>query len=351
MVDEGTVCRMKMKVSVIIPVYNVEKYLSKCLESVMRQTLRELEIICVNDGSTDGSGKILKSYQTLDCRIVVISKRNGGLSSARNTGLSKAGGEYVYFLDADDWLAEDALRILYQAAKKQDLDVLYFAGKTVWETQKLKKSHKKLEQDCSRNGLNLPLMTGSQMLVELTAQKKYLVSVCLQFIKRSFLMEKGIAFYEGILHEDNLFTFQVIINAARVRCLGNPLFFRRIRTNSIMTERPDARNCRGYYICYYEVLKYVLLHQKDCSYELQQAQMLVLDELLCSIIRVYKILPREQKAQVMVGHGPVSFHVLDKLVLPSGKLRRLVRNFRENGGMDTAWKILQRIYTCLRLGS
>jgi len=103
-------------VSVIIPVYNVEKYLPKCLDSVWKQTYRNWEAFCVNDGSTDGSLKILEKYAAADVRFKVINQKNGGVSSARNAGLDKAAGEYVYFMDSDDfispWLLETAVEII-----------------------------------------------------------------------------------------------------------------------------------------------------------------------------------------------------------------------------------------------
>ena len=94
---------MEPKVSVIIPVYNVEKYLDECLISVINQSYRNLEIIIVNDGSTDGSGKKCEGYKKIDSRISVFHKQNGGLSDARNYGLSRSHGEYVFFLDSDDF--------------------------------------------------------------------------------------------------------------------------------------------------------------------------------------------------------------------------------------------------------
>ena len=92
------------KVSLIVPVYNVEKYLGKCLESCRNQTLNDLEIICVDDGSTDSSGRILDEFAAEDSRVIVIHKENGGVSSARNAGLKAANGELIMFLDADDFL-------------------------------------------------------------------------------------------------------------------------------------------------------------------------------------------------------------------------------------------------------
>ena len=101
-----------MLFSIIIPVYNVERYLRDCLNSVLGQTCHEWEAICVNDGSTDGSKFILEEYAAEDPRIKVITKNNGGLSSARNVGLERAEGDYILFLDSDDWLEGRALEIL-----------------------------------------------------------------------------------------------------------------------------------------------------------------------------------------------------------------------------------------------
>ena len=111
-------------VSVLIPVYNTEAYLRKCLDSITNQTLQDLEIICVDDGSTDGSADILQEYRRRDSRIRIVTKRNGGLPSARNAGLDAASGEYVGFVDSDDWIEPDMFRRLYEAAKEKDCDVV-----------------------------------------------------------------------------------------------------------------------------------------------------------------------------------------------------------------------------------
>mgnify|MGYP001516330436 CR=1 FL=1 len=94
----------EIKVSVIVPVYNVKKYLAKCLDSIIAQTLKDIEIICVNDGSTDGSDKVLEEYKKKDARIQVVNRKNGGLSAARNTGMPYAKGKYIGFVDSDDYI-------------------------------------------------------------------------------------------------------------------------------------------------------------------------------------------------------------------------------------------------------
>lgn len=114
-----------VKVSVIVPVYNVEKYLKKCLESIVNQTLSDIEVICVNDGSTDNSLAILKSYEKNDDRFKIISQENGGLGYSRNVGLKYCEGEYIFFLDSDDYIREDALEKLYENAKSNDSDLVF----------------------------------------------------------------------------------------------------------------------------------------------------------------------------------------------------------------------------------
>ena len=111
------------KVSIVIPIYNVEKYLRQCLDSVINQTLKDIEIICVNDGSPDRCEDILKDYAMLDRRIKVINKVNGGLSSARNAALPVAQGEYVFFLDSDDWLSLDCIENLVKDMLRSKADI------------------------------------------------------------------------------------------------------------------------------------------------------------------------------------------------------------------------------------
>ena len=123
------------KVSVIIPVYNVEQYLHECLDSVINQTLKEIEIICVDDGSTDSSLEILKEYAAKDNRITVIAQENLHAGVARNAGLTVAKGEYVHFLDSDDWVDLDTYEKLYNIIKKQNVNLIKFKSYT-YDSQK-----------------------------------------------------------------------------------------------------------------------------------------------------------------------------------------------------------------------
>ena len=119
---------MQSKISVIVPVYNAEQYLRECLESLVNQTLEDLEIICVNDGSTDSSPKILEEYASKDSRIKIFHQENQGVSAARNLGISKVQGEYLVFVDSDDWIELNALEILYKTIDKRKSDILLFSN-------------------------------------------------------------------------------------------------------------------------------------------------------------------------------------------------------------------------------
>ncbi|MEI0566106.1 glycosyltransferase family 2 protein [Brachyspira pulli] len=111
-------------VSIIIPVYNVSKYLRACLDSVINQTYKDLEIICINDGSTDDSLEILKEYSNKDNRIIIIDKKNAGVSAARNDGIEKSSGEYLFFMDSDDYIDNDFIEVFYNNAKKNNSDLV-----------------------------------------------------------------------------------------------------------------------------------------------------------------------------------------------------------------------------------
>ena len=121
-------------VSIIIPVYNVSKYLRTCLDSVINQTYKDLEIICINDGSTDDSLEILKEYSIKDNRIIIIDKKNAGVSAARNDGIEKSSGEYVFCMDSDDYIDNDFIEVFYNNAKKNNSDLVVLS--TFWNLDK-----------------------------------------------------------------------------------------------------------------------------------------------------------------------------------------------------------------------
>lgn len=167
----------KIKISIIIPVYNAELYLPQCLDSVTRQTFTDFECICINDGSTDSSLNILKNHSETDKRFKIISQQNSGVSQARNTGIKTACGNYIVFADPDDWLSENYLEVLYDTIEKYGCDVI--ASENFFYYEKTKKKYIK----------RLPEKFYGKKLKS-TDSKKQLIPVLGQNIQCRFLKSK-----------------------------------------------------------------------------------------------------------------------------------------------------------------
>jgi glycosyltransferase involved in cell wall biosynthesis len=215
-----------VKISAIVPVYNVEEYLGECLDSLINQTFEDIEIICVNDGSTDSSPEILDEYQNMDSRIRIISQENRGLSGARNTGMEHARGEYIYFIDSDDYLERDALEELYSISQQKNSDLIIF---------KLVNFDEEGNRDYDYS--NMPFLSDIQK--DVFSHQDFRdnlfnvdVTVYTKFYKRELIENE--MFAEGLIFEDNAFYFDYILDAERIyfhdRCLIN----RRIRSDSII---------------------------------------------------------------------------------------------------------------------
>lgn len=215
------------RITVVIPVYNVEKYLKECLDSVLNQTFPDWEAVCVNDGSTDGSAAILDEYASKDGRFKIITQANGGLSSARNTGIKAAKGDYVLFLDSDDWLEPNALETISENLEGEDM--LCFSGCRYFEETKSFNPPDELLEKVYESGMDY--------YNENALQHRDFAFVCvvLRAYKRTFLIENGLRFKEGIFHEDNLFTPLTCFYAGKVRVFNECLYDYRVRFNSITT--------------------------------------------------------------------------------------------------------------------
>ena len=249
------ILRNQPKVSVIIPVFNVEEYLQECLESVLQQSLQDIEIICVNDGSTDNSRIILEKFAEADKRILVINQENKGLSAARNVGLRCAKGKYIYFLDSDDYLATDALELLSSDMNARNLDLLLFNAKVFSEKGV---EEKRVQDDISyfKRTHEYPFIyKGEDLMRMLWENREYIAPVFLQMVRRDFLNKHDIRFYENIIHEDEIYTLQVMFSAKKTGYLHKILYHRRVRPNSIMTSKISLYNVVGRFIATKEIIK------------------------------------------------------------------------------------------------
>lgn len=200
-----------IKVSIIVPVYNVEKFLPQCMDSLINQSLHEIEIICVNDGSTDKSLNILNRYAKQDKRIKILSQQNMGLSGARNTGLSFATGEYICFVDSDDWIDIDYCEKLYKKAKKENADIvrgiIYNEYPDRTENHEFNKTIKEFSNK------KIPLGINDHCVVAWDG-----------IYKRQFLMDNHINFIFGLVHEDIPFTAKTTFYANKIIPCDNTFY-------------------------------------------------------------------------------------------------------------------------------
>ena len=219
-----------VKVSVIVPVYNVERYLGECLESIINQSLRDIEIVCVNDGSTDDSLSILESYAELDDRIRIISQENQGAGVSRNIGLDNINGDYVYFMDSDDFLELYALEELYNIAIEKSLDFVVF--KLINLNDETNEFFTTLYYEMSEIGdLVEDNVFNHNDLGDLIF--KFPVSPVNKLYNRDFINRIDARFPEGLIFEDNVFFWEVLFNAERIYFAQKYFYNRRRHVKSI----------------------------------------------------------------------------------------------------------------------
>lgn len=243
-----------IKVSVILPVYNVAPYLDETFTSLLSQTLQEIEIIAVNDGSKDNSEEIIKKYAQQDARISYLSQENQGQSAARNLALQHAKGEYIYMMDSDDVLADpDALRICYEYAEQQKADFIFFDGDTLQEegASPLTWDYRRTEDLEERKAYN-----GEKLLSEVLDKWKHNCVVWLLLIKHGYLKQIGLDFYPGIIHEDELFTTKLTLQSDKIYCLKKNLVKHRVRSASTMGKHYSKKNMNCYLTVIDELLKW-----------------------------------------------------------------------------------------------
>ena len=239
-------------ISVIIPIYNVEKYLSDCIDSVLNQTYSNLEIILVDDGSTDNSGKICDSYEKKYSNIKTVHKKNAGLGYARNTGLEHATGDYVMFLDSDDYLDNDCLAILMKYMIDNSLDLVKSGLKRVTDSQKIiyKSNYDdKLYVDLDIKNELLPKTIGSSP----NKSDSIDMSVCGSIYKLNIIKNNKLKFYSerDVLSEDLLFNIEYLILCDRCMTISYIGYNYRYNLNSLTTKYRRDR---------FEKVKYLYNH-------------------------------------------------------------------------------------------
>ena len=219
---------MEKLLSVIIPVYKVEKYISKCIESVIDQTYKNLEIIIVDDGSPDNSGEICEKYARKDSRIQVIHQENQGLSGARNRGLDRATGDYITFVDSDDWIHPNMYEIMMKQFGDSQIEIVVCDYQEVLEGQEPAKVD---ICKCSKTIMTEKELDNGYLMFE---KKTRFVVAWNKIYKRSFFDD--IRYPVGKIHEDAFTTYKLLNKAKGVLYIDIPLYYYVIRETSIMGE-------------------------------------------------------------------------------------------------------------------
>lgn len=241
-----------VSISIIIPAYNIERYIRRCLESVAVQDYGHFEVIVINDGSTDGTERIIKEFISDKPNFILKSQDNMGLSGARNTGIDLCTNEYIMFLDGDDELGRGALSEMAYEIESNKLDAVFFDAVYLNEDGKIIPD---ISASYNRPDVSACVQSGEELFTELMKKHRMLVCACFYAFKRDILDGIKLRFYPGIIHEDCLFTPWLMFACNRVKHL-NRLFYRYYNnSNSIMTSKNDHKEAENYGIVVNELVK------------------------------------------------------------------------------------------------
>ncbi|MBE6382570.1 MAG: glycosyltransferase [Lentisphaerae bacterium] len=250
---------MMPKISVIIPVYNVEKYLGECLDSILGQTLKDIEVICVDDGSTDGSPRILSDYAAKDARVRLFSSPHAGAFRAREVGVNAASGEFIHFMDADDMLASNAFEQLCTACERENLDQIIFASSVFCEDDvpadlrawagRMVRYYSISPACCGK------VMGGMDLMRTLFENDCYHVSPPLRLIRATVVRDRDYPFPDATTRADNYFTTLSLYYSGRAMAISDRFYRRRVRNGSITSAdgafRRHSRNILAVLIALY----------------------------------------------------------------------------------------------------
>lgn len=253
-----------MKISVIVPIYNVERYLRKCIDSLIEQVKNEydLEILLVDDGSTDNSGKICDEYASKKTYISVFHKKNGGLSDARNYGIYKSNGDFLIFIDSDDYVSNNFFEKIINKINK-DIDIVFWDAKYVDDDNeeitniKYPMKHVVLNENY--------IYTGKKIFDDTFSRSKELpTAVWLGAYRKDFILGNTLFFEKGLLHEDEMWSFKTIYEAKNVVYISDDLYCYRIRKNSIMRDsEKDRKHIESYIYIYNSLIEYFCYKEVD----------------------------------------------------------------------------------------
>jgi len=304
------------RVSVIIPVFNTEDYVDECLESVLGQSLEDIEVICVNDGSSDGTPQRLDHWESRDERVRLVTQANAGPGAARNVGLEMAVGEYLCFVDDDDILLPGALQELVDRAAASNLDVLYYDASPFCSDADLEADFRWFEAYYRRSRVYEGVMPGSELMGQMVKNSDYRTTAWSMLVRNDYCRSIGLRFPEGILHEDNVFSFLCGIQARRAEYLPKVLYHRRIRRNSIMTMAKVEAHFAGLFHASAEMLRFMTHNELD-------RQTMQMGSVLCArvyrqAVAVYGEIPADLTARVVDEGTTAEAMALGRIIIRDG---------------------------------
>ena len=294
-------------ISVIVPVYNVEKYLDRCVKSILSQSFSDFELLLVDDGSPDRCGEMCDEYAKGDSRIKAFHKRNGGLSDARNFGIEKALGEYLMFVDSDDYIHEQMLETLHRLITENDADLAVCSAMDVFEGKEVTQVREIREFTLNKTESYKYMLRGDG-----------LPSACNKLYKRQTVGE--VRFPVGMLYEDGFFTPQILKRVEKTAVTSRPMYYYFRRGDSITTKpfrKGDLDVIEAYDICVRQVRELCPEALPFAEFRYRNAYFNVLDKMLmrddCKSIPEYKTTVKYLKS-----------HTLDIIRDPGfGKMRKI----------------------------
>lgn len=338
-----------IKVSVVMPVYNASATLGDAVKSVLGQSLIEFELICIDDGSTDNSCEIINNLFE-DGRIRLIRNKHAGASSARNSGINKSRGKYIYFMDSDDILEPDALEKCLKAAEKNNLDLVSFNAETFYDESSLRKKFLGFERAYQRKLPDKTILGGEELFNLQIKIGGYSCCPWLLFSRRDFILRNKIFYKDGITYEDNLFTLEVYLKAHRCMHLNENLYKRRVRYGSSMTKEITQFNLFSYYKVFLGLLE---LSHLSSSVETDRNIQTLVAQVASTIVRQYKGIKNKDFSTYFTDSD---IYLIKKL--EQGKIfqtnplisRRLMGNvtktlhyWKENGTSETIKKVMEKL--------
>lgn len=292
----------------------------------------EIEIICINDGSTDKSIKILKKFAFLDCRIIIINQENKGLAATRNVGLNFAVGKYILFLDSDDMFQDRTLNELINIINKKKVEVIYFDAYLLFMPGM---SYNKNKVNYYRRKKSYGYLSGKDLFSNIILNESFSDSACLMMINRVWLNENKIKFIEGIIYEDSIFSIQVLMKAKHTFHINKKYYIYRIRANSIMNTNLKPINLYSRLIGYKEFIK---IYENEQLSKYQQKALLKYIKMIERNIKNLKLKVNKNEWKLFCEKKNVSNYEKILLLLVSEIIQKK-KIYKSSRNLVNLWKL------------